>query len=146
MPSSNEEPRSIKFSIHLYCWILRLGPGKFLQEYGEEILLDFRRYCRDTYKRRRACGVLWLLLRMSIRAAVDMGIERLSAEPHPKEEKLIKAERNAAVKLHSGSLRRIILILEEYIRLLEKYQESKDGWKVLMHTMRLFSMKTGSRN
>src|SRR5437899_4309406 len=75
MPQSKSQPRIIALSVSLYRWLLRLGPKKFLQEYEEIMLLDFRQHCRNAYAQGGICSVL-RLWPFFISAIVDMSVEQ----------------------------------------------------------------------
>ena len=42
-------PWIITISLHLYCWLLRLGPDEFYSEYAEQAQQVFRQCCLDAY-------------------------------------------------------------------------------------------------
>jgi hypothetical protein len=81
MPSPLKRlPRVVILATHLYHLLIRLGPEKFLQEYEEYMLSDFRRHCHEVYKRQGIYGLLRECSPMFIKALVDMSEERVLSQ------------------------------------------------------------------
>jgi hypothetical protein len=78
MLQQKKDPRIVKISVRFYGWLLRLGPKEFQQEYAEEVLKDFRRYCHSAYTQGGIYSVLRLWPLMFASAIVDMGAEQFS--------------------------------------------------------------------
>ncbi len=76
-PSS---PWSIRLSLCLYRWLLRLGPLEYRLAYAEPTLQVFRTCCRDAYAQSGAPGVLALWLPMFSDVVSGMLAERFSPE------------------------------------------------------------------
>ena len=75
-------PWIVVFSIHVYQWLLWLGPAAFCREYAPSILQVFRQCCQDAYQQRGAWGVLRLWLPMFGEVVGGMLAEHLYALQH----------------------------------------------------------------
>ena len=71
-------PWIITLSLHLYRWLLSLGPTIYRTEYEEPTLQVFRQCCRDAYRQRGASGVMLLWLPMFSEAIFGMIAEHFS--------------------------------------------------------------------
>ncbi len=75
-------PWIITLSLHLYRWLLCIGPATYRAEYEKATIQVFRQCCRDAYRRRGAKGVLFLWLPMFSEAIVGMIAEHFSVLRH----------------------------------------------------------------
>ena len=64
VPLSPTHARILALSMHMYRWLLRIGPRAFSEEYGESMLQVFRQCCIDALQRRGIPAVLLLWLPM----------------------------------------------------------------------------------
>ncbi|MBA2393545.1 MAG: hypothetical protein H0V70_12485 [Ktedonobacteraceae bacterium] len=75
-------PWIITLSLHLYRWLLSIGPATYRAEYEEATIQVFRQCCRDAYRQRGAKSVLFLWLPMFSEAIVGMIAEHFSVLRH----------------------------------------------------------------
>lgn len=75
-------PWIIALSLHMYRWLLSIGPADYRAEYEEATIQVFRQCCRDAYRQRGAKGVLFLWPSMFSEAIVGMISESFSALRH----------------------------------------------------------------
>ena len=71
-------PWIVSLSVHIYRWLLAIGPADFRREYEEQVVQVFRQYCQDIYCRQGTRGVIRIWLPSFSEALADMLAERFS--------------------------------------------------------------------
>ena len=76
-------PWIIRCSMHLYRWVLCLGPKSYRRQYGNLTLQLFQACCEDAYRQRGTWGVLLLWPPLFSDVVREMLSERLSSRERP---------------------------------------------------------------
>lgn len=70
-------PKIVSLSVHIYRWLMSVGPTEFRREYREPLVQVFRQCCLDAYAQRGTMGVLGQWLPMFSELIIGMLAERL---------------------------------------------------------------------
>lgn len=81
--TASSSPWIVACSIHVYQWLLWLGPAEFCREYAPSILQSFRLRCQDAYRQHGAWEALRLWLPLFDDVVGAMVAEHLSTLQQP---------------------------------------------------------------
>jgi hypothetical protein len=70
-------PKIVSLSVHIYRWLMSVGPAEFRRDYREPLVQVFRQCCLDAYAQRGMMGVLGQWLPMFSELVIGMLAERL---------------------------------------------------------------------
>ena len=72
------DSRLVDFTWQVYRLLLVLYPGSYRREFGREMSLAFRDYCRRTARRKGALGLFQIWLTMGVDLLATALVERLT--------------------------------------------------------------------
>lgn len=70
-------PKIVSLSVHIYRWLMNVGPTEFRRGYREPLVQVFRQCCLDAYAQRGTMGVIGQWLPMFSELVIGMLAERL---------------------------------------------------------------------